>query len=43
MGEFHVTVGFDRLHEQVGHCDKNVEVDQIAVVLGVDGRSSMSG
>jgi hypothetical protein len=29
-------VGFDRLHEGVGHADRHVEVGQIAAVLGVD-------
>ena len=31
-----VAVGLDRAHERVGHRDADVEVAQIAVVLGVD-------
>ncbi len=34
--EVEVAVGLDRLHEGVGHADREVEVAQVARVLGVD-------
>ena len=34
--QFHFRVGFDGLHEGVGDGDRDVEVGQVAVVLGVD-------
>ena len=36
VGELDVAIGLDGLHEGVGHGDGDVEVGQVAVVLGVD-------
>jgi hypothetical protein len=36
VGEFHVAVGLHRLHEGVGDAHGDVEVLQVAAVLGVD-------
>ncbi len=36
MHQFDIAVGFDRLHEGVGDADRDVEVGQVALVLGVD-------
>ena len=34
--QFHQAVGLHGLHEGIGHADRDVEVLQVAVVLGVD-------
>jgi len=34
--EFDIAIGFDGFHERVGDADRDVEVGQVAVVLGVD-------
>ena len=36
MRQFDVAIGFHRLHEGVGDADRDVEVGQIAGILGMD-------
>ena len=36
VGQFDFAIGLDGLHEGIGDADRDVEVGQVAVVLGVD-------
>ena len=36
MDEFDIRVSIDRFHEAVGHADRDVEIGQVAMVLGVN-------
>ncbi|MPN54949.1 hypothetical protein SDC9_202628 [bioreactor metagenome] len=36
MHQFHVSVDLDGFHELVGDGDRNVEIGQVAMILGVD-------
>ena len=36
VDQFDIGVGIDRFHEAIGHADRDVEIGQVAMVLGVD-------